>query len=321
MMISSQALIFIAVALVVLVVTSIVVTRLIVKRRSAQLIRERIEGLIPLNTNAPAMSVESIQEIIQTSAAASADSENKLRKLISLAAWHAQPRDVILTSVCVGLGIIVMLAGVLNLSVILSVFIGAVAAAVPFVCLVTQARRAKDKMMLQLPNALDLMVSVLRSGHSIPQALKAVANEIPHPCGREFNEVMQRVNLGQTLPEALEYTIARYESFELDLLRRAFLIHVEVGGSLSELLEKTNKTLRDRIKLQRQVKVLTAPSRLTAIIVALLPFIVAGFTYTLAPHYLQPLITTKIGNALIALSLALQILGVFIMRRLANFKV
>jgi tight adherence protein B len=165
------------------------------------------------------------------------------------------------------------------------------------------------------------MISVLRSGLSVQHAIKSAAEEIPQPCGGEFVQIAHRVNLGQALPDALHLTCDRFELFELDLLRRATAIQLELGGSLAELLQKTNDTLRQRIRLKRQVRVLTAQSRLSGTIIALLPFVVATGFYFLNPHYLRPLYETNVGKIFVVLSLAFQVAGILIIRKLATFKV
>lgn len=198
---------------------------------------------------------------------------------------------------------------------------GALLATCPWIVINVRANQRRAKFNEQLPNALDLFISVLRSGHSIPQAVRAVADEVPAPCGSEFAEMLQRMNLGQTLPQALAYSVSRFKSFELDLIRRATEIQMEIGGSLSDLLEKTNQTLRQRLKLQKQVQVLTAPSRLSAVIIFILPFLIAITFSFINPDYMAPLTDTKLGRALLSLAIAAQLVGYLIMRKLASFKV
>jgi tight adherence protein B len=148
-----------------------------------------------------------------------------------------------------------------------------------------------------------------------------VAEEIPAPCGTEMEEVVHRMNLGQPLSNALLYSAEKYRSYELDLIRRAVGIQAEVGGSLAELLDKTNQTLRRRLKLLRQVNVLTAQSRLTGIIVGLLPFVLAATLEYTSPGYLTPLLSSVTGRLMLGAALVLQVLGVVIMTKLSTMKV
>lgn len=195
--------------------------------------------------------------------------------------------------------------------------ISAVLAALPFVYLKARAESRRSKLSEQLPDAIDLMVAVLRSGHSVPEAVKAVAQEIPNPCGEEFREILQRINLGQSLSEALISSTRRFRSFELDLIRRAVGIQTEVGGSLADLFESTNITLRGRLKLARQLKVVTAQSRLSAYIVGALPIALAVALNAMSPGYLQVLVDDPTGRMLLSAAIGLQFMGLLIMHRMS----
>lgn len=148
-----------------------------------------------------------------------------------------------------------------------------------------------------------------------------MSEELPTPCGTEFAEVLQRMNLGQPLSEALVYTCDKFRSFELDLMRRAIAIQAEVGGSLAELLDKTNSTLRQRLKLVRQVNILTTQSRLTALVVGLLPVFMAIGMNVINPDYLRPLMDTNLGRTLLIVGIVLQLFGIFVMKKMSTVKV
>ncbi|MBK9143828.1 MAG: type II secretion system F family protein [Candidatus Melainabacteria bacterium] len=208
-----------------------------------------------------------------------------------------------------------------SFELLFAVLSGILLSLLPFAALAVKVASVRRKFTTQLPEAIDLMVSVLRTGHSIPRAIQTVAEEVPAPCGSEFRTVLQRMNLGQPLAEALSRSCARYRSYELDLIRRAVSIQSEVGGSLAELLDKTNYTLRQRIRLSRQIKVLTSQSRLTAIIVGLLPIIMALVLNFANPGYLEPLFQKEVGRLMLLLAVGLQILGIFLMRKMSTIKI
>jgi tight adherence protein B len=212
-------------------------------------------------------------------------------------------------------------AATLELNLLAGFFCGILLSAIPILVLLVKKAGRRKKFIEQLPDAIDLMISVLRSGHSIPQGVKAVGQEVPAPCGPEFMEVLQRMNLGLQLPDALSYSCSKFSCHELDLLRRAFAIQSEVGGSLAELLEKTNTTLRQRLKLVKQVAVLTAQSRLTMVVVGALPIVMAIALNAMNPRYLLPLMESELGKTLIAAAVALEIVGLVIMKKLATVKV
>ena len=191
----------------------------------------------------------------------------------------------------------------------------------PYMVLRAAADKRRDKFQSQLPDAIDLMVSILKSGHSVPRAIRSVAEEMPEPCGTEFSEVSNRMTLGQNLSDALSRSVERFSSFELDMLRRAAAIQLEVGGSLCDLLEKTNSTLRQRIKLKSQVAVLTAQSRLSAWVIGLMPLLVVTGFQILNPDYISPLTDSNIGKALLFAAAAAMVTGIIVMRKLSTIRV
>ncbi|PWT96728.1 MAG: hypothetical protein C5B53_09065 [Candidatus Melainabacteria bacterium] len=203
----------------------------------------------------------------------------------------------------------------------LALLAGAVLAALLAGVLFFKASQVRRKFVEQLPNAIDLMASVLRSGHSVPQAVKTVGEEVPEPCGGEFKEVLQRMNVGQPLAQALCYTAVKFHSYEVDLIRRAIAIHAEVGGSLADLIDKTNQTLKGRLKLASQVKTLTAQSRLSALIVGILPIVLALTLNTIRVGYLNPLIETNLGRTLLMVAIFLEVVGVIVMKKLSTVRV
>jgi tight adherence protein B len=215
----------------------------------------------------------------------------------------------------------VVIAAVLNLNVIMAALLGLGVCAVPFVVLRAKSEAVRTRFTEQLPDAIDLMVAILRSGHSVSQSVEAVAQDLPTPCGPEFESVQHRMNLGQPLAEALAYSARRFESYELDLMRRAVAIQNDVGGSLAELLEKTNVTLRQRLKLARQLKVITAQSRLSAQIVGVLPFVLVIALNFMSPGYIQTLWDDQLGQMLLCGAVVLQGIGVVVMQRMSAMRI
>lgn len=215
----------------------------------------------------------------------------------------------------------ILAAFAFDLNLFLAGVVGLILASIVLVILKAKADALRAKFCEQLPDAIDLMVAVLRSGHSIPQAVRAVSDETPYPCGAEFQTILHRMNLGQPLWQSLILSAQRFHSYELDLIRRAVGIQAEVGGSLAELLDKTNSTLRERLKLVRQLRVVTAQSRLSAQIIGLIPILLAFGLNCISPGYLQYLTGDKLGRLLLMAAISLEIMGIFIMRRMSTMKV
>jgi tight adherence protein B len=183
------------------------------------------------------------------------------------------------------------------------------------------AKLKREKFIKQLPLAIDLMVSTLASGHGIQFAIQTVAEEMSAPIATEFRDILQRLNLGQPLPDALAYSVMKYESSELELIRNAIEIQMEVGGSLGHLLDKSSETLRERLKLREMIDSLTASGKLSAYIVFLLPSILFAAANAINPAYMKPLLETEIGRTLSIVALVLQFLGMCVMLRMCSFKI
>jgi tight adherence protein B len=244
----------------------------------------------------------------------------ELRYIIDRAGFSFSAPALITGTALAALSVVTVLV-LLGVPLMICMLVSAPISVVPFVVVVAVASNRRSKFIEQLPDALDLMISVLRSGLSVPQSIKAVAEEIPSPCGAEFAQVLHRMNLGQSLTDALVATSERYRLFELDLVRRAAAIQSEVGGSLADLFDKTNSTLRQRLRLKRQVRVLTAQSRLSGWIIAILPFVVMiGFQF-LNPGYLTPLFTTNVGKVFLTLAIVLQVIGIGIITKMSRLEV
>ena len=301
-------------------------TRIWARKRQEKLVAGRLSGAFPQSTST-AEHLLIGPRANHASQGDQADSFLRLlpgyaftEQLVNEAGLRLAPEEFLLTSFCLLL-VPSTLGFLLDIKSDWLYLAGALLSTAPWVVAHVKKRNRLAKFNEQLPDAIDLMVSILRSGHSLPQAIKIVANDIPAPCGSEFSLIADRMSLGQALPTALSYSAQRLQSFEIDLIRRATAIQLEVGGSLADLLDKTNNTLRQRLKLKRQIRVLTSQSRMTGWIVGLMPFIIAIAFTTINPDYLKPLLSTTMGKALLALALIMQGIGILIMRQLTAFKV
>ncbi|GIJ50855.1 secretion system protein [Virgisporangium aliadipatigenens] len=172
-----------------------------------------------------------------------------------------------------------------------------------------------------LPDALQLVVSALRSGFSLAQAIDAVVREGPEPINTEFGRAQAETRLGGELEDALERTAARNGSRDLSWLVMAIRIQREVGGNLSEVLETANETMRERARLARHVRVLSAEGRLSAYLLCGLPVAVAGYMFISNPEYLRPLYTERGGLVMLTAGALSVAVGILWIRRLIRVRV
>ncbi len=173
----------------------------------------------------------------------------------------------------------------------------------------------------QLPDALQLVIGSLRSGFSLAQALAAVTREAAEPISTEFGRALAETRLGSELEDALARVVSRTDSGDLAWAVMAVRIQREVGGNLAEVLQTAVDTMRERGRLRRHVKALSAEGRLSAYILVALPVVLFTVMLLWRREYLAPLYTTVLGIVLMVLAGVLMSIGAFVMSRLVKVEV
>ena len=174
----------------------------------------------------------------------------------------------------------------------------------------------------QLPDTLGLWVNALRSGYSVLQAMEAIAKDAPEPTITEFQRVVQEVQLGIDLPDALGHLLERVESDDLDLVVTAVNIQREVGGNLAEILEVISHTIRERIKLKGEIRVLTSQGRITGYLISFLPIALALFLNASNPSYMGQMFEDRAcGWPMIGAGLALIGIGSAIIQKIIDIEI
>jgi tight adherence protein B len=172
-----------------------------------------------------------------------------------------------------------------------------------------------------LPEALDLMVSALRAGHSLIAAMGLVTRECPDPVGGEFRITFDEQNYGLELKTAMDNMTTRVPLQDLKIVATAILIQKESGGNLAEVLDKTSNIIRERFRLKRQVMVHTAQGRMTGIVLSLLPVVLGFALWTVNPDMMSLLWKRDIGVKLLYLAGAMTIVGGFIIHKIVDMDV
>jgi len=172
-----------------------------------------------------------------------------------------------------------------------------------------------------LPEALDMMVSALRVGHSFSAAMGLVGRECPDPVGTEFRVCFEEQNYGLELKTAMENLIARVPLQDLRMVATAILIQKESGGNLAEVLDNTSQIIRQRFRLRRQVRVHTAQGRLTGWVLTALPLLLGLALYIANPDLMSVLWTRPIGVKLLYIAGGMIIVGGLIIRKIVNMDV
>jgi tight adherence protein B len=186
--------------------------------------------------------------------------------------------------------------------------------------------RATSKRLVrfenQLPDTLGLWVNALRSGFSVLQAMEAISRDAPEPTATEFKRVVQEVQLGIDVEDALEHLLVRVESDDLDLVVTAVNIQREVGGNLAEILETISHTIRERVKLKGEIRVLTSQGRITGYLISGLPIAVALFLSAIEPGFMNPMFESRTcGWPLLGIGLALIGMGMAAIQKIVNIEI
>jgi tight adherence protein B len=213
-----------------------------------------------------------------------------------------------------------MLAFVWLGSLALSAVVGACASTAPLLWLAWQRRRVERKFARQLLDTLAILGSSVRAGHSLLQALEHVAGEAPEPTRSAVALVVREIGLGASQEDALERLADRLPSDDLELIVSAVNVHHQIGGSLAKVIDAIAGTIRERGRIEGDIKSLTSQQRYSAYILTLLPIAAAAGLYLISPDYLAPLFEGPLRVALIA-SIAMIVAGFLILKRLASIDV
>ncbi len=201
------------------------------------------------------------------------------------------------------------------------VLAGAVGMTLPFAWLVHRRSARFRKFEEQFPEALDLLSRAIRAGHAFQTAMGMVAEEVPAPVGTEFKKTFERQNFGLPLKDAMDELAERVAILDVKFFVTAVAIQRETGGNLSEILDNLARVVRERFKIQRQVRVYTAHGRFTGYVLMVLPAALAIVLSMLNPEHMKPLFEASIGQLMIAGVIGMQIIGYFWIRQVIKIEV
>ncbi|MGZ6967720.1 MAG: type II secretion system F family protein [Acidimicrobiia bacterium] len=219
---------------------------------------------------------------------------------------------VLVLSTAVAAGFVGMILG----GILLAVVAFAIAVASFAATVNVKATRRRKAFEEQLPDSLALIAGGLRAGHSLPQAVDALAQESEAPTCDEFRRVLFETQLGHSLPVALRSLAERIRSEDFEWVVQAIEIQQDVGGDLAAVLDNVTRTIRDRNRVSRQIDTLTAEGRLSAIILFCLPVGMFIFMKVSNPAYFDELTNTLAGNVMLIGGCALLVVGGLWLRRI-----
>ena len=218
-------------------------------------------------------------------------------------------------------GLAFILIWVMSGRLILALLLGPWVSAVPYLWIRYKADKRMWKFEEQFPEAVDLVARALRAGHALPTAIGMVASEVPNPVGGEFKKLYDQQNFGMSMNDALRAFAGRVPVLDARFFVTAVLTQRESGGNLSGVLDNLAAVIRERFKIKRQVRVISAHGRMTAMILSALPPFLAFMMTMLSPDSMAKLIEHPLGIQMIVAAVILQVTGMLIMRKIVNVEI
>lgn len=207
---------------------------------------------------------------------------------------------------------------IFNMEILISLLLSLVSSfIVPWLVITYLANLQKTKFLEEFPIALDMIQRALRAGHSSERALEMVATRTTGPIATTFQQISEKINLGEPPEVVLADLSNRIGIDEFRMLSIVLILQRETGGSLAEAVENFSKIIRARQNLRKKVKALTGEVRATAMILSSIPFVISVLIYLTSPTYLDPLFYTPTGHTLLLIGGGMLALGITIIFRMA----
>jgi tight adherence protein B len=229
------------------------------------------------------------------------------------------PEFVLIALGCAAVGEIlgVLVSGQL----ISAIGLGAAGFSAPFLYLRLSQNRRQRSFEDQLADVLTMLVGGLRAGYSLLHSMDVVVEEMPSPASQEFRRVVQEVGLGLALEQALANLVRRMDSPDLDLIVTAINVQHEVGGNLATILETISSTIRERMRIHREIRSITAQQRLTGYVLAFLPFGLGGVLLVINPTYMMRLFEPGMMLCIPIGAVVMVMLGFMVIRKIVSIEV
>ncbi len=192
---------------------------------------------------------------------------------------------------------------------------------VPSIYLKIQQRRRLHAFNNQLGDAINLLANSLRSGYSLLQSMETVSRELPSPIAEEFARVVREIGLGLSSEQAMNNMLRRIQSDDLDLMITAINVQHEVGGNLAEILEIIGFTIRERVRIKGEIRVLTAQGMISGYIISFLPIILGLILYAMNPDYIAAMFEQVCGWIMIVVAVTGIITGFIAIQKIVRIEV
>lgn len=212
------------------------------------------------------------------------------------------------------------LAALFSTSPVVPVLLAAIGLVSPFAYMKFRKSKRTSQFEDQLGDALLLMSSSLRSGLSLQQAMTTISRDMYPPISEEFARAVNEVNMGYSMDDALEHINRRIDSSDFKIVAVAIAVQRTTGGNLSDILNVISTTIKERAALKKEVKAITASGRTTGTIIGLMPVAITLILNVASPGYMDPMFTTSTGKIALGVGIALEVIGLIVIRKMITIK-
>jgi tight adherence protein B len=196
-----------------------------------------------------------------------------------------------------------------------------IGAFIPYAVVSYRRQKRFEKIEELFPEAIDTVARAVRAGHAFTTALEMISSEVSEPLAGEFRKLYEEQKFGMPVRDALMNLTERVPLVDVKFFVTAVMLQRETGGNLAEILDNLSYVIRERFKIQRQVRVHTAQGRLTMALLMAMPPAVVAILAVFSPEFVRPLFYDPIGHTLLVVSLVLQTIGYFVIRRIIKIQV
>ena len=196
-----------------------------------------------------------------------------------------------------------------------------IGAFLPYAVVSYRRQKRFERIEELFPEAIDTLARAVRAGHAFTTALEMISNEISEPLAGEFRKLFEEQKFGMPVRDALMNLTQRVPLVDVKFFVTAVMLQRETGGNLAEILDNLSYVIRERFKIQRQVRVHTAQGRLTMALLMAMPPTVVAVLLTFSPDFVKPLFYDPFGHILLVVAITLQTVGYFVIRKIIKIQV
>lgn len=212
------------------------------------------------------------------------------------------------------------LAALFNAGIMPALTLAVLGTVLPLIFIKTKKGKRVKVFESQLGDTLIVICNCLRSGFSFQQSMETIARDMPAPIGIEFARVCNEIKYGATLEDALVNMTKRVKSPDLMLVVSAVCIQRTTGGNLSKILDTISVTIKDRLKIKGEITAITAQGRMSGLIIGALPVVLAAVLMVVNPDYMQVFFTTTPGKIMLTVSVVMEVIGFFAIRKVVTIE-